>query len=105
MSLRSTVGVLVLVISALALSSCAARSAVGTADGSADRITGHARAGITAFTKAFYVESKGYGRFLRSTAGGNSVFRTEAEMIEASEDVYQSSGSPADKHLVTALVN
>jgi predicted alpha-1,6-mannanase (GH76 family) len=62
------------------------------------------QAALAAFTTAFYVQTADRGFFKRSTAGGLAVFWTEAEMIEMVEDVYQSTGNPADKQMVVALM-
>jgi predicted alpha-1,6-mannanase (GH76 family) len=65
-----------------------------------------AAAALAEFMNAFYVESNGRAYFKISTAGGRSVFWTEAEMIEMAEDACQQSpGNAARKHVVVALMN
>ena len=63
-----------------------------------------ADAALSAFNRAFYVESKGAGLFRATTTASSwAPFWRSAELIEMVEDAYQRSGRPVYRRMVAEL--
>ena len=100
--------VLLLVVVGLLIAGCGGTAQATT--GTAARPTflprlPHDRTGValSAFDKAFYVQSGDKAYFRRTSAGRHANFWTDAEMIEMVEDAYQASPKPVYKRMVIAL--
>lgn len=63
-----------------------------------------ADAALAAFTRAFYAETLGAGRFRAATDGdATAAFWRSAELMEMVEDAYQASGKKAQRRTIVAL--
>ena len=64
-----------------------------------------AAAAYDAFTRAYYASSSGRAHYTNIPGAGTAVFWRQAELIEMTEDAYKTTGSPALKQQIVALLN
>ena len=64
-----------------------------------------AAAAYNAFTRAYYSASNGRAHYTNTPGTGIAVFWRQAELIEMTEDAYQTTRSPALKQQIVALMN
>ena len=76
-----------------------------TLTGSAAPETRRAAAAYNAFTRAYYSASNGRAHYTNTPGTGIAVFWRQAELIEMTEDAYQTTRSPALKQQIVALMN
>jgi hypothetical protein len=58
-----------------------------------------------AFVRAYYTSSGGRAHYTNTPGTGTAVFWRQAELIEMTEDAYQTSRSPAQRQQIVALIN
>ncbi len=63
-----------------------------------------ARSAMDAFVRAFYERTGNRAQWALSTAGGQTSYYRQAEMIEMVEDAYQSTHDPAYKQMIVLLM-
>ena len=86
-------------------SSPPARPPAQTTSKGATQAMRRAAAAFDAFARAYYSSSGGRAHYMNTPGTGTAVFWRQAELIEMTEDAYQTSRSPAQKRQVVALMN
>lgn len=72
----------------------------------ASGFTSHdADAAFAAYNTSFYVVSNGFGYYKKNTDGGHADYWKQAEEIEMILDVYERTGSPDHRRMITESIN